>query len=254
MNNEFNNLNNGTNSESNYQNQLNQNNMEQQVISKPNVKKYVSSKKKDRNVALIMMAVMIVIYLLLFFTLYLPSAEQLKKSNNKSESPNNTTNNNYNNNSNNSSNNNSDINTNNDTTITYQGYKFFKLTGYTYEITSEYLKVTNTNAGIFIGINVINGSYSQFETLSDATLKTEFEKELSPESIKVNEVKKETVSGRKFVVADLEASGSKYIMFITKADDTHYISGVIVDSSSSATHSNLSYASMVLLGVSAAIK
>ena len=67
MNNEFNNLNNEVNNinGANSQNQTNQNNMTyQQVNSNDSNKKSVSPKKKDRNVALIMMAGIVAFYLL----------------------------------------------------------------------------------------------------------------------------------------------------------------------------------------------
>ena len=184
MNNEFNNLNNGVNniSGANSQNQTNQNNMTyQQVNSNDSNKKSVSPKKKDRNVALIMMAGIVAFYLLIFLVAYVPIKNEVNKARIKHEQSNNEINNNYNNNDDSTSG-----STNNDLSITYQGYKFIKLVGYTYESTPDYLKVTNSSAGVLMGINIIDGSYSQLNALTEAQIKLELEKKLSNVDYKIN--------------------------------------------------------------------
>ena len=198
MNNEFNNLNNEVNNinGANSQNQTNQNNMTyQQVNSNDSNKKSVSPKKKDRNVALIMMAGIVAFYLLIFLVAYVPIKNQINKARIKHEQSDNEINDNYNNNG---SNNGNSINgrTNNDLSITYQGYKFIKLVGYTYESTPDYLKITNSSAGVLIGINIIEGSYSQLNALNETQIKLELEKKLADEDYKITKVSKEKISGR----------------------------------------------------------
>ena len=175
MNNEFNNLNNEVNNinGANSQNQTNQNNMTyQQVNSNDSNKKSVSPKKKDRNVALIMMAVIVVFYLLIFLAAYVPIKNEINKARIKHEQSDNEINNNYNNNGSNNGNS-TNGSTNNDLSITYQGYKFIKLVGYTYESTPDYLKITNSSAGVLIGINIIEGTYSQLNALNETQIKLE---------------------------------------------------------------------------------
>ena len=252
MNNEFNNLNNGVNniSGANSQNQTNQNNMTyQQVNSNDSNKKSVSPKKKDRNVALIMMAVIVVFYLLIFLVAYVPIKNEVNKARIKHEQSNNEINNNYNNNGNSTNG-----NTNNDLSITYQGYKFIKLVGYTYESTPDYLKVTNSSAGVLIGINIIEGSYSQLNALNETQIKLELEKKLADEDYKITKVSKEKISGRDFIIADAEYEEGKFLIFVTKLDETHAASGQLFDKYFSGFHSNLMYASTLLSTVSAVSK
>lgn len=252
MNNEFNNLNNGVNniSGANSQNQTNQNNMTyQQVNSNDSNKKSVSPKKKDRNVALIMMAVIVVFYLLIFLVAYVPIKNEVNKARIKHEHSNNEINNNYNNNGNSTNG-----NTNNDLSITYQGYKFLKLVGYTYESTPDYLKVTNSSAGVLMGINIIDGSYSQLNALTEAQIKLELEKKLSNVDYKITKVSKEKISGRDFIIADAEDEDGKFLIYITKLDETHAASGQLFDEYFSGFHSDLMYVSTVLSTVSAVSK
>lgn len=257
MNNEFNNLNNEVNNinGANSQNQINQNNMTyQQVNSNDSNKKSVSPKKKDRNVALIMMAVIVVFYLLIFLVAYVPIKNEVNKAKIKREQSNNEINNNYNNNGSNNGNNSTNGNANNDLSITYQGYKFIKLVGYTYESTPDYLKVTNSSAGVLMGINIIEGSYSQLNALNETQIKLELEKKLANEDYKITKVSKEKISGRDFIIADAEDEDGKFLMFITKLDETHAASGQLFDKYFSGFHSNLMYASTVLSTVSAVSK
>lgn len=252
MNNEFNNLNNGVNniSGANSQNQINQNNMTyQQVNSNDSNKKSVSPKKKDRNVALIMMAVIVVFYLLIFLVAYVPIKNEVNKARIKHEQSNNEINNNYNNNDDSTSG-----STNNDLSITYQGYKFLKLVGYTYESTPDYLKITNSSAGVLIGINIIEGSYSQLNALTEAQIKLELEKKLSNVDYKITKVSKEKISGRDFIIADAEDEDGKFLIYITKLDETHVASGQLFDEYFSGFHSDLMYVSTVLSTVSAVSK
>lgn len=252
MNNEFNNLNNGVNniSGANSQNQTNQNNMTyQQVNSNDSNKKSVSPKKKDRNVALIMMAVIVVFYLLIFLVAYVPIKNEVNKARIKHEQSNNEINNNYNNNDDSTSG-----STNNDLSITYQGYKFIKLVGYTYESTPDYLKVTNSSAGVLMGINIIDGSYSQLNALTEAQIKLELEKKLSNVDYKITKVSKEKISGRDFIIADAEDEDGKFLIYITKLDETHAASGQLFDEYFSGFHSDLMYVSTVLSTVSAVSK
>lgn len=252
MNNEFNNLNNEVNniSGANSQNQTNQNNMTyQQVNSNDSNKKSVSPKKKDRNVALIMMAVIVVFYLLIFLVAYVPIKNEVNKARIKHEQSNNEINNNYNNNGNSTNG-----NTNNDLSITYQGYKFIKLVGYTYESTPDYLKVTNSSAGVLMGINIIDGSYSQLNALTEAQIKLELEKKLSNVDYKITKVSKEKISGRDFIIADAEDEDGKFLIYITKLDETHAASGQLFDEYFSGFHSDLMYVSTVLSTVSAVSK
>lgn len=252
MNNEFNNLNNEVNNinGANSQNQTNQNNMTyQQVNSNDSNKKSVSPKKKDRNVALIMMAVIVVFYLLIFLVAYVPIKNEVNKARIKHEQSNNEINNNYNNNGNSTSG-----STNNDLSITYQGYKFIKLVGYTYESTPDYLKVTNSSAGVLIGINIIEGSYSQLNALNETQIKLELEKKLADEDYKITKVSKEKISGRDFIIADAEYEDGKFLIFVTKLDETHAASGQLFDKYFSGFHSNLMYASTLLSTVSAVSK
>lgn len=252
MNNEFNNLNNGVNNinEANSQNQTNQNNMTyQQVNSNDSNKKSVSPKKKDRNVALIMMAVIVVFYLLIFLVAYVPIKNEVNKARIKHEQSNNEINNNYNNNDDSTSG-----STNNDLSITYQGYKFIKLVGYTYESTPDYLKVTNSSAGVLMGINIIDGSYSQLNALTEAQIKLELEKKLSNVDYKITKVSKEKISGRDFIIADAEDEDGKFLIYITKLDETHVASGQLFDEYFSGFHSDLMYVSTVLSTVSAVSK
>lgn len=242
MNNEFNNLNNGVNniSGANSQNQTNQNNMTyQQVNSNDSNKKSVSPKKKDRNVALIMMAGIVAFYLLIFLVAYVPIKNEVNKARIKHEQSNNEINNNYN---------------NNDLSITYQGYKFLKLVGYTYESTPDYLKVTNSSAGVLMGINIIDGSYSQLNALTEAQIKLELEKKLSNVDYKITKVSKEKISGRDFIIADAEDEDGKFLIYITKLDETHVASGQFFDEYFSGFHSDLMYVSTVLSTVSAVSK
>lgn len=252
MNNEFNNLNNEVNNinGANSQNQTNQNNMTyQQVNSNDSNKKSVSPKKKDRNVALIMMAVIVVFYLLIFLVAYVPIKNEVNKARIKHEQSNNEINNNYNNNGNSTNG-----NTNNDLSITYQGYKFLKLVGYTYESTPDYLKVTNSSAGVLMGINIIDGSYSQLNALTEAQIKLELEKKLSNVDYKITKVSKEKISGRDFIIADAEDEDGKFLIYITKLDETHVASGQLFDEYFSGFHSDLMYVSTVLSTVSAVSK
>ena len=252
MNNEFNNLNNEVNniSGANSQNQTNQNNMTyQQVNSNDSNKKSVSPKKKDRNVALIMMAVIVVFYLLIFLVAYVPIKNEVNKARIKHEQSNNEINNNYNNNGNSTNG-----STNNDLSITYQGYKFIKLVGYTYESTPDYLKITNSSAGVLIGINIIEGSYSQLNALNETQIKLELEKKLADEDYKITKVSKEKISGRDFIIADAEYEEGKFLIFVTKLDETHAASGQLFDKYFSGFHSNLMYASTLLSTVSAVSK
>lgn len=252
MNNEFNNLNNEVNNinGANSQNQTNQNNMTyQQVNSNDSNKKSVSPKKKDRNVALIMMAVIVVFYLLIFLVAYVPIKNEVNKARIKHEQSNNEINNNYNNNGNSTNG-----NTNNDLSITYQGYKFLKLVGYTYESTPDYLKVTNSSAGVLMGINIIDGSYSQLNALNETQIKLELEKKLADEDYKITKVSKEKISGRDFIIADAEYEDGKFLIFVTKLDETHAASGQLFDKYFSGFHSNLMYASTLLSTVSAVSK
>lgn len=252
MNNEFNNLNNEVNNinGANSQNQTNQNNMTyQQVNSNDSNKKSVSPKKKDRNVALIMMAVIVVFYLLIFLVAYVPIKNEVNKARIKHEQSNNEINNNYNNNGNSTNG-----NTNNDLSITYQGYKFIKLVGYTYESTPDYLKVTNSSAGVLMGINIIDGSYSQLNALTEAQIKLELEKKLSNVDYKITKVSKEKISGRDFIIADAEDEDGKFLIYITKLDETHVASGQLFDEYFSGFHSDLMYVSTVLSTVSAVSK
>lgn len=252
MNNEFNNLNNEVNNinGANSQNQTNQNNMTyQQVNSNDSNKKSVSPKKKDRNVALIMMAVIVVFYLLIFLVAYVPIKNEVNKARIKHEQSNNEINNNYNNNGNSTSG-----STNNDLSITYQGYKFIKLVGYTYESTPDYLKVTNSSAGVLMGINIIDGSYSQLNALTEAQIKLELEKKLSNVDYKITKVSKEKISGRDFIIADAEDEDGKFLIYITKLDETHVASGQLFDEYFSGFHSDLMYVSTVLSTVSAVSK
>lgn len=252
MNNEFNNLNNGVNniSGANSQNQINQNNMTyQQVNSNDSNKKSVSPKKKDRNVALIMMAGIVAFYLLIFLVAYVPIKNEVNKARIKHEQSNNEINNNYNNNDDSTNG-----NTNNDLSITYQGYKFIKLVGYTYESTPDYLKVTNSSAGVLMGINIIDGSYSQLNALTEAQIKLELEKKLSNVDYKITKVSKEKISGRDFIIADAEDEDGKFLIYITKLDETHAASGQLFDEYFSGFHSDLMYVSTVLSTVSAVSK
>ena len=252
MNNEFNNLNNGVNniSGANSQNQINQNNMTyQQVNSNDSNKKSVSPKKKDRNVALIMMAGIVAFYLLIFLAAYVPIKNEVNKARIKHEQSNNEINNNYNNNDDSTSG-----STNNDLSITYQGYKFIKLVGYTYESTPDYLKVTNSSAGVLMGINIIDGSYSQLNALTEAQIKLELEKKLSNVDYKITKVSKEKISGRDFIIADAEDEDGKFLIYITKLDETHAASGQFFDEYFSGFHSDLMYVSTVLSTVSAVSK
>lgn len=252
MNNEFNNLNNGVNniSGANSQNQTNQNNMTyQQVNSNDSNKKSVSPKKKDRNVALIMMAGIVAFYLLIFLVAYVPIKNEVNKARIKHEQSNNEINNNYNNNDDSTSG-----STNNDLSITYQGYKFIKLVGYTYESTPDYLKVTNSSAGVLMGINIIDGSYSQLNALTEAQIKLELEKKLSNVDYKITKVSKEKISGRDFIIADAEDEDGKFLIYITKLDETHVASGQLFDEYFSGFHSDLMYVSTVLSTVSAVSK
>lgn len=242
MNNEFNNLNNGVNniSGANSQNQINQNNMTyQQVNSNVSSKEYISPKKKDRKVALIMMAGIVAFYLLIFLVAYVPIKNEVNKARIKHEQSNNEINNNYN---------------NNDLSITYQGYKFIKLVGYTYESTPDYLKVTNSSAGVLMGINIIDGSYSQLNALTEAQIKLELEKKLSNVDYKITKVSKEKISGRDFIIADAEDEDGKFLTYITKLDETHVASGQLFDEYFSGFHSDLMYVSTVLSTVSAVSK
>lgn len=252
MNNEFNNLNNGVNniSGSNSQNQINQNNMTyQQVNSNVSSKEYISPKKKDRKVALIMMAGIVAFYLLIFLVAYVPIKNEVNKARIKHEQSNNEINNNYNNNDDSTSG-----STNNDLSITYQGYKFLKLVGYTYESTPDYLKVTNSSVGVLMGINIIDGSYSQLNALTEAQIKLELEKKLSNVDYKITKVSKEKISGRDFIIADAEDEDGKFLIYITKLDETHVASGQFFDEYFSGFHSDLMYVSTVLLTVSAVSK
>lgn len=252
MNNEFNNLNNGVNniSGANSQNQTNQNNMTyQQVNSNDSNKKSVSPKKKDRNVALIMMAGIVAFYLLIFLVAYVPIKNEVNKARIKHEQSNNEINNNYNNNDDSTNG-----STNNDLSITYQGYKFIKLVGYTYESTPDYLKVTNSSAGVLMGINIIDGSYSQLNALTEAQIKLELEKKLSNVDYKITKVSKEKISGRDFIIADAEDEDGKFLIYITKLDETHVASGQLFDEYFSGFHSDLMYVSTVLSTVSAVSK
>lgn len=252
MNNEFNNLNNGVNniSGANSQNQINQNNMTyQQVNSNVSSKEYISPKKKDRKVALIMMAGIVAFYLLIFLVAYVPIKNEVNKARIKHEQSNNEINNNYNNNGNSTNG-----NTNNDLSITYQGYKFLKLVGYTYESTPDYLKITNSSAGVLIGINIIEGSYSQLNALNETQIKLELEKKLADEDYKITKVSKEKISGRDFIIADAEYEDGKFLIFVTKLDETHAASGQLFDKYFSGFHSNLMYASTLLSTVSAVSK
>lgn len=252
MNNEFNNLNNEVNNinGANSQNQINQNNMTyQQVNSNDSNKKSVSPKKKDRNVALIMMAGIVAFYLLIFLVAYVPIKNEVNKARIKHEQSNNEINNNYNNNDDSTSG-----STNNDLSITYQGYKFIKLVGYTYESTPDYLKVTNSSAGVLMGINIIDGSYSQLNALTEAQIKLELEKKLSNVDYKITKVSKEKISGRDFIIADAEDEDGKFLIYITKLDETHVASGQLFDEYFSGFHSDLMYVSTVLSTVSAVSK
>ena len=252
MNNEFNNLNNEVNNinGANSQNQTNQNNMTyQQVNSNDSNKKSVSPKKKDRNVALIMMAGIVAFYLLIFLVAYVPIKNEVNKARIKHEQLNNEINNNYNNNDDSTSG-----STNNDLSITYQGYKFIKLVGYTYESTPDYLKVTNSSAGVLMGINIIDGSYSQLNALTEAQIKLELEKKLSNVDYKITKVSKEKISGRDFIIADAEDEDGKFLIYITKLDETHVASGQLFDEYFSGFHSDLMYVSTVLSTVSAVSK
>lgn len=252
MNNEFNNLNNGVNNinEANSQNQTNQNNMTyQQVNSNVSSKEYISPKKKDRKVALIMMAGIVAFYLLIFLVAYVPIKNEVNKARIKHEQSNNEINNNYNNNDDSTSG-----STNNDLSITYQGYKFLKLVGYTYESTPDYLKVTNSSAGVLMGINIIDGSYSQLNALTETQIKLELEKKLSNVDYKITKVSKEKISGRDFIIADAEDEDGKFLIFVTKLDETHAASGQLFDKYFSGFHSNLMYASTLLSTVSAVSK
>ena len=252
MNNEFNNLNNEVNNinGANSQNQTNQNNMTyQQVNSNDSNKKSVSPKKKDRNVALIMMAGIVAFYLLIFLVAYVPIKNEINKARIKHEQSDNEINNNYNNNDDSTG----GI-TNNDLSITYQGYKFIKLVGYTYESTPDYLKITNSSAGVLIGINIIKGSYSQLNALNETQIKLELEKKLADEDYKITKVSKEKISGRDFIIADAEYEDGKFLIFVTKLDETHAASGQLFDKYFSGFHSNLMYASTLLSTVSAVSK
>lgn len=252
MNNEFNNLNNEVNNinGANSQNQTNQNNMTyQQVNSNDSNKKSVSPKKKDRNVALIMMAGIVVFYLIFFLAAYVPIKNEINKARIKHEQSDNEINNNYNNNDDSTG----GI-TNNDLSITYQGYKFIKLVGYTYESTPDYLKITNSSAGVLIGINIIEGSYSQLNALNETQIKLELEKKLADEDYKITKVSKEKISGRDFIIADAEYEDGKFLIFVTKLDETHAASGQLFDKYFSGFHSNLMYASTLLSTVSAVSK
>lgn len=252
MNNEFNNLNNEVNNinGANSQNQTNQNNMTyQQVNSNDSNKKSVSPKKKDRNVALIMMAGIVAFYLLIFLVAYVPIKNEINKARIKHEQSDNEINNNYNNNDDSTG----GI-TNNDLSITYQGYKFIKLVGYTYESTPDYLKITNSSAGVLIGINIIDGSYSQLNALNETQIKLELEKKLADEDYKITKVSKEKISGRDFIIADAEYEDGKFLIFVTKLDETHAASGQLFDKYFSGFHSNLMYASTLLSTVSAVSK
>lgn len=252
MNNEFNNLNNGVNniSGANSQNQINQNNMTyQQVNSNVSSKEYISPKKKDRKVALIMMAGIVAFYLLIFLVAYVPIKNEVNKARIKHEQSNNEINNNYNNNDDSTSG-----STNNDLSITYQGYKFIKLVGYTYESTPDYLKVTNSSAGVLMGINIIDGSYSQLNALTETQIKLELEKKLSNVDYKITKVSKEKISGRDFIIADAEDEDGKFLIYITKLDETHVASGQFFDEYFSGFHSDLMYVSTVLSTVSAVSK
>lgn len=252
MNNEFNNLNNEVNniSGANSQNQINQNNMTyQQVNSNVSSKEYISPKKKDGKVALIMMAGIVTFYLLIFLVAYVPIKNEVNKARIKHEQSNNEINNNYNNNDDSTSG-----STNNDLSITYQGYKFIKLVGYTYESTPDYLKVTNSSAGVLMGINIIDGSYSQLNALTEAQIKLELEKKLSNVDYKITKVSKEKISGRDFIIADAEDEDGKFLIYITKLDETHVVSGQFFDEYFSGFHSDLMYVSTVLSTVSAVSK
>ncbi len=252
MNNEFNNLNNGVNNinEANSQNQTNQNNMTyQQVNSNVSNKKSVSPKKKDRKVALIMMAGIVAFYLLIFLVAYVPIKNEVNKARIKHEQSNNEINDNYNNNDDSTSG-----STNNDLSITYQGYKFIKLIGYTYESTPDYLKVTNSSAGVLMGINIIDGSYNELNALTEAQIKEQLEKKLSNVDYKITKVSKEKISGRDFIIADAEDEDGKFLIFITKLDETHAASGQLFDEYFSGFHSDLMYVSTVLSTASAVSK
>ena len=256
MNNEFNNLNNGVNNinGANSQNQTNQNNMTyQQVNSNDSNKKSVSPKKKDRNVALIMMAGIVAFYLLIFLVAYVPIKNEINKARIKHEQSDNEINNNYNNNGSNNGNS-TNGSTNNDLSITYQGYKFIKLVGYTYESTPDYLKITNSSAGVLIGINIIEGSYSQLNALNETQIKLELEKKLADEDYKITKVSKEKISGRDFIIADAEDEDGKFLIYIAKLDETHVASGQLFDKYFSGFHSDLMYVSTVLSTVSVVSK
>ena len=221
----------------------------QQVNSNDSNKKSVSPKKKDRKVALIMMAGIVAFYLLVFLVAYVPIKNEVNKARIKHEQSNNEINNNYNNNDDSTSG-----STNNDLSITYQGYKFIKLVGYTYESTPDYLKVTNSSAGVLMGINIIDGSYSQLNALTEAQIKLELEKKLSNVDYKITKVSKEKISGRDFIIADAEDEDGKFLIYITKLDETHVASGQLFDEYFSGFHSDLMYVSTVLSTVSAVSK
>ena len=220
-----------------------------QVNSNVSSKEYISPKKKDRKVALIMMAGIVAFYLLIFLVAYVPIKNEVNKARIKHEQSNNEINNNYNNNDDSTSG-----STNNDLSITYQGYKFIKLVGYTYESTPDYLKVTNSSAGVLMGINIIDGSYSQLNALTEAQIKLELEKKLSNVDYKITKVSKEKISGRDFIIADAEDEDGKFLIYITKLDETHAARGQLFDEYFSGFHSDLMYVSTVLSTVSAVSK
>ena len=178
---------------------------------------------------------------------------EINKARIRHEQSDNEINNNYNNNGSNNGNS-TNGSTNNDLSITYQGYKFIKLVGYTYESTPDYLKITNSSAGVLIGINIIEGSYSQLNALNETQIKLELEKKLADEDYKITKVSKEKISGRDFIIADAEYEDGKFLIFVTKLDETHAASGQLFDKYFSGFHSNLMYASTLLSTVSAVSK
>ena len=94
----------------------------------------------------------------------------------------------------------------------------------------------------------------EIDALNEAQIKLELEKKLSNVDYKITKVSKEKISGRDFIIADAEDEDGKFLIYITKLDETHVASGQLFDEYFSGFHSDLMYVSTVLSTVSAVSK
>lgn len=118
-------------------------------------------------------------------------------------------------------------------TITYKGFKFNKLSGYTYEETSNGLQISDSSSVTIL--NIISGSFDVIKN-NYTSLKSSFEEK----GYEVENLQVKTYGTVEYVSADVKQGGLSMILLYGKADSSH-IYVIVVANKSYTIDSSLVY-------------